>query len=280
MIIFPYSECSNFAKQGYRISYGLTRTVRSARSAAECEDICLRETNFVCRAFSFKVEGNSPSYQHNDNNNCELSDRDFRDLSYRDLDQDRDWDVFERTRYSGECRDNSGGAGGGGGGGIDDFIIVDRLSCYRKYRNDASFNARAIVETRSVRDAEECARECDYYRTAGRYQCHAFSVLNSLGRDNCVLTDSYGRDFDSDLVYDRDYSVYEFSGENSQSCRSLSDDGLTQAGEYTVTGQRCLYGGCKLNPDVQYWYCQTEEDGTWDYCCRPQERCGYSQTYK
>ena len=150
----------------------MTRTVRSARSAAECEEICLRETTFVCRAFSFKVEGSS--YQYHDNNNCELSDRDFRDLSYRDLDQDRDWDVFERTRYSGECRDNSGGVGS------DDFIIVDRLSCYRKYRNDASFNARAIVETRSVRDAEECARECDYYRSAGRYQCHAFSFLNSF----------------------------------------------------------------------------------------------------
>ena len=56
--------------------------------------------------------------------------------------------------------------------------------------------------------------------------------------------------------------------------------GLGGAGEYTVTGQRCLYGGCKLNPDVNYWYCQTAEDGAWDYCCRPGQRCGFSQNLR
>ena len=39
--------------------------------------------------------------------NCELSDRDARDIQTSTLDRDQDWDVFERTRYSGECRDNS-----------------------------------------------------------------------------------------------------------------------------------------------------------------------------
>ena len=251
----------------------MTRMARNARNAADCEDICLRETSFVCRSFSFKVETNGYSHGYN-SNNCELSDRDFRDLSYRDMDQDRDWDIFERTRYSGECQDNSGNFGN------NDFIIVDRLSCYRKYRDDTSFNSRAIVETRSVRGAEECARECDYVRSNGRYQCHAFSFLSNYGRDNCILTDSYGRDFDSDLVYERDFSVYEYSGEGNHKCRSLDDNSPGYAGEYTVNGERCLYGGCKLNPDVQYWYCQTGEDGSWDYCCRPEERCGYSQNFR
>ena len=104
---------------------------RNARNAADCEDICLWETTFVCRSFSFKVETNG--YSYGNSKNCELSDRDFRDLSYRDMDQDRDWDVFERTRYSGECQDNSGSSGN------NDFIIVDRLSCCRKYsQTDAS----------------------------------------------------------------------------------------------------------------------------------------------
>ena len=30
--------------------------------------------------------------------NCDLTDRDFRDLSYRDMEEDRDWDIIERTR--------------------------------------------------------------------------------------------------------------------------------------------------------------------------------------
>ena len=28
---------------------------------------------------------------------------------------------------------------------------------------------------------------------------------------------------------------------------------LSVAGEYTVNGARCLRGGCRLNPDVNYW---------------------------
>ena len=61
-------------------------------------------------------------------------------------------------RYSGECRDSVGFLDS------NDVIIVDRLSCYTKFRSDSTFNTRAVVETRRVRDAEECARECDYFR--------------------------------------------------------------------------------------------------------------------
>ena len=69
------------------------------------------------------------------NNNCELSDRDFRDLDiYRDFDEDRDWDVIERTRYSDECRGSSGFVVND-----NDVIVVDRLSCYRYYNNNLKF---------------------------------------------------------------------------------------------------------------------------------------------
>ena len=74
------------------------------------------------------------------------------------------------SRYSGECRDSVGFVDN------NDVIIVDRLSCYTKFRTDSSFHARAVVETRRVRDAEECARECDYFRDSGRYQCNGFSI--------------------------------------------------------------------------------------------------------
>ena len=140
------------------------------------------------------------------------------------------------------------------------MIIVDRLSCYTKFRADSSFNARAVVETRRVRDAEECARECDYFRDSGRYQCNGFSISDSLygtgysAADNCVLTDSYARDMEADLVYSRDNSVFQYSGDSAGRCRtSGSGSGLGYPGEYTVTGKRCVFGGCKLNPDVHYW---------------------------
>jgi len=271
-IIHDYIRCSNFAESGYRLSYSITREATSARDSAECEEKCLLSTRFTCKTFSYK-------YGSTSSNNCELSDRDFRDIQVRtDLDQDRDWDVFERTRYSGECRDKNGAFGGG------DSIIIDRLSCYSKYRSDTTFKSRAVVETVSTRDEEDCARECDYYRGKGQYQCSAFAFRRDSGRissGNCVLSDSYGRNIDVDMEYVRDYVVYEFSGEG-RNCRSNDggggqDEGL--AGEFTVNGQRCLRGGCRLNPDVNYWYCEIEEDRGWDYCCRPEHRCGYSEGF-
>ena len=47
-------ECSNFARSGFRLSYSLTLKSRRASDAADCEEICLRETQFQCRTFAFK----------------------------------------------------------------------------------------------------------------------------------------------------------------------------------------------------------------------------------
>jgi len=265
--IHDYIRCSNFAEPEYRLSYGITRELTSARDSADCEEQCLLATRYSCKIFAYK-------YGSSGSKNCELSDRDLRDIRVSsDLDRDRDWDVFERTRYSGECRDQSSIHDNG------DSVIIDRLSCYTKYRSDTSFRSRAVVERRSARDEEECARECDYYRGSGQYQCNAFSYRRNYGSntDNCVLSDSYGRDIDVDLTYERDYDVYEFSGRGPH-CRN--DNDIDSAGEYTVNGQRCLRGGCRLNPDVNYWYCEVAEDRGWDYCCRPEHRCGYSEGFR
>ena len=89
-----HSECSTFAKPGYRFSFSLTRVSRRASDLADCEDICLRETQFVCRTLAFR--GTRAGGRASDN--CDLSDRDFRDMSYRDMEEDRDWDIIERTR--------------------------------------------------------------------------------------------------------------------------------------------------------------------------------------
>ena len=57
------------------------------------------------------------------------------------------------------------------------------------------------------------------------------------------------------LICSRDYSVYEHSGDSGGRCRSSgAGAGVGYPGEYTVGGARCRYGGCKLNPDVHYWY--------------------------
>ena len=67
----------------------------------------------------------------------------------RDTVRDRDWDLFTRTRYSGECR-----------GALDGFetspVLADRLSCYNRYRTDTTFRGRAVVETEQVNKIENC----------------------------------------------------------------------------------------------------------------------------
>ena len=83
------------------------------------------------------------------------------------------------------------------------------------------------MEAVSARDEEDCARECDYYRGKGQYQCSAFAFRRNSGRfssDNCVLSDSYGRNIDVDLKYSHDYVVYEYSGEG-RTCRSNGGGG-------------------------------------------------------
>ena len=79
----------------------------------------------------------------------------------------------------------------------------------------------SIVSSIQVRDAEECARLCDFFRDRRQYQCHAFAYREDFGRaeGTCVLSDSYGRDMDADLEYGRDWEVFEYQGEGRH-CRS------------------------------------------------------------
>ena len=186
---------------------------------------------------------------------------------------DRDWDLWERTRYSGDCRDTAQAWSLG-----DSAVLAARLDCYLRYRQDSSFRARAVVESKRVLDAEDCARECDFSRGSSSFQCNAFAFSVSVGRyqDNCVLSDSYGRNIDVDLQFERDFDVYEYSGEGGR-CRAGAGGA---GGAVTVNGARCLRGGCRLNPDVNYWYCETDEALGWDYCCRPEHRCGYSEGFQ
>ncbi|KAI4476423.1 hypothetical protein M0804_013633 [Polistes exclamans] len=51
---------------------------------------------------------------------------------------------------------------------------------------------------------------------------------------------------------------------------------------YTVNGYPCKQGTkCEKNDVAGFWSCETEggEPGSWDYCCEPSHRCGYSQGF-
>ena len=92
-------------------------------------------------------------------------------------------------------------------------------------------DSRFSIDFVQVRDAEECARLCDFFRDRRQYQCHAFAYREDFGRTEgtCVLSDSYGRDMDADLEYGRDWEVFEYQGEGRH-CRSGGS-----------TGENCLF---------------------------------------
>ncbi|XP_076284718.1 relative of woc [Lasioglossum baleicum] len=53
---------------------------------------------------------------------------------------------------------------------------------------------------------------------------------------------------------------------------------------YTVSGHPCRNGTlCQRNEVAGFWSCEIEgnsEQGSWNYCCEPDHKCGYSQGYE
>lgn len=46
---------------------------------------------------------------------------------------------------------------------------------------------------------------------------------------------------------------------------------------FTVNGQPCRSGSyCTQNANMDIWSCPVDQ-GDWDYCCRPDHKCGYSE---
>ncbi|KAJ8925699.1 hypothetical protein NQ315_009546 [Exocentrus adspersus] len=89
------------------------RDVIFAPSLRDCERACVEETNFICRSFNYK--DSPPGYgSGGDELNCELSDRDSRDLEINNpqyFDSTGSYDYYERSvgrqGVSGDCLDVS-----------------------------------------------------------------------------------------------------------------------------------------------------------------------------
>jgi hypothetical protein len=46
-------------------------------------------------------------------------------------------------------------------------------------------------------------------------------------------------------------------------------------GQTTVNGEKCLRS-CRQNREAGFFYCQVDDQGSWDFCCRPDHFCGFS----
>ena len=92
-------EQGNFRRVGQRIRVRkpFIRGYTSASSVEQCDRECADARDFVCRSFNFKPFG---SVYANDRDNCELSDRDSRDMEVNNpiyYDSGSDFDFYERN---------------------------------------------------------------------------------------------------------------------------------------------------------------------------------------
>lgn len=111
----------NFRQMGYRqrMRKEYVKRVLYTPSLRECEKECIESREFSCRSFNYRDSQSSGSVgnydterdNRDDRNNCELSDRDTRDLEIENpqyFDAKGSYDFYERTIGSeGDCLDVS-----------------------------------------------------------------------------------------------------------------------------------------------------------------------------
>ncbi len=226
----------------------------TARDLQECENFCLQA--FRCTGFAFRIPPSSSSSSSDRRRNCEIVERSFREVANGyDLATAPDWNVYERSNFaSRQCSGRGGGSSGSDSNfgvdfgvdtifGIDPFLGFDfgggtRLQCYRRYRADATLASRAIVHQRRVKDANECAAECDWNRErSASLGCGGFAFdSRSDAGPNCFLSDTVSR---RDLEYAVERSlgsqVWQFQG-GRRGCgrRGQPTNTRPTQGEYVV----------------------------------------------
>ncbi|XP_046398947.1 uncharacterized protein LOC124165542 [Ischnura elegans] len=226
--------------------------VRS-RDPEDCAKECYRSAMFRCDAFSYRFNGDPRTQGLS---NCDLSGQPLKKLDpYKDLVQDRDYDVYGRT--SGRaCGDGAIMVGSGGGSG-------GHFKPPRRGGSDSHHHppppppppppiARPPVSRPPIsRPPEQRPSK----------PAHPSYLDNSIGTG----------------------SGWSDSGHSSGGHKGQQDT--------TVGGRPCAPGtSCTRHPDGGFWGCPVMSFGLdkeassgsgqdWDYCCRPGHQCGYSEGY-
>ncbi|XP_012142647.1 uncharacterized protein LOC143263903 isoform X2 [Megachile rotundata] len=93
--------------------------------------------------------------------------------------------------------------------------------------------------------------------------------------------ESYRHNFDHDSNNIENGSLYGSTGFERDFTFHRSKE-LSTFQRYTVNGYPCKNATvCQRNEITGFWSCEIEqgEHGSWDYCCEPDHRCGFSRGY-
>ncbi|XP_045102140.1 uncharacterized protein LOC123498782 isoform X3 [Portunus trituberculatus] len=267
-IYYGGRTCYDLRRTNMRIDSRFIRRELRTRNRRECEMECDRQS--YCRGFNyrFKTQGFN-QYR----NNCQLSYQDGS--SDFDFHSDLDFDFYEKDYNSRNCHTDQGGGGGYYGGGRDE--------CFRLVQEQRAISEREAAGSLNARDIRECESVCEQ---SWQFICKVFSFssyYSSSGlRHNCLLSDTEYRDLPLySLVNDRDSNLYERRLYDRECSLDIAGGSHYHHGEgqMTVSGLRCYRESCRLDRHGGYYLCETDHSGAWDYCCRPQEKCGHSEGY-
>ncbi|XP_036332571.1 uncharacterized protein LOC118743917 [Rhagoletis pomonella] len=284
------AQCFFRAIDATRFYKSIVRDSLTVRSVGECEMECIKSNKFTCRAFAYRY-GQQRHASVIDN--CQLSDWPVRDMDkQRHLIQDAAFYVFERASY---------------GHGCEIQPIVDekhkKSVCYLGYGSPAKLLSTAIKKVISVPSELACKKECIRFRETTSFKCYSFSYGSRATSYNCELSDLDQTELKLNVHYthtdERDYWLFAWNPfdwtcrdkvntiggsrvNNDRRMDIFREPGDVAWRHYTVAGKACRpTSPCEKNLLTGFYSCEIEggEIGSWDYCCKAEHPCGYSQGF-
>ncbi|XP_063697632.1 uncharacterized protein LOC134828584 [Culicoides brevitarsis] len=284
------AQCFFRSIDSSRFYTGVVRESITVKSIGECELQCLKTTKFTCRAFTFRY---GPQALNSIPENCQLSDWPVREMDQkRHMMPDPSFDIYERASYGHGCEIRP----------MTDDKANKKL-CYLGYGSPAKLLSSSIKKVISVPTELDCKNECARFRDTTSFKCLSFSYGSKATTFNCELSDLDQSELKLGINYahvnDRDYWLFAWNPYD-YSCRDkvatpnnnrvnsdrridvFKDPGELSWMHFTVTGKPCRLGSkCEKNLISGFYSCEIEggEIGSWDYCCRTDHPCGYSQGF-
>uniref|UniRef100_A0A1I8QFB9 Apple domain-containing protein n=1 Tax=Stomoxys calcitrans TaxID=35570 RepID=A0A1I8QFB9_STOCA len=284
------AQCFFRAIDATRFFKSIVRDSLTVRSVGECEMECIKSTKFTCRAFAFRY-GQQRHASVIDN--CQLSDWPVRDMDKeRHLVSDNTFDIFERASY---------------GHGCEIQPIVDekhkKSFCYLGYGSAAKLLTPAIKKVITAPSEMECKKECVRFRDSTSFKCYSFSYGSRKATFNCEMSDLDQTELKLNVHYthtdDREYWLFAWNPfdytcrdkvntiggsrvNNNRRMDIFREPGDLAWHHYSVSGKPCRRSSpCEKNLITGFYSCEIDggEIGSWDYCCKVDHPCGYSQGF-
>ncbi|XP_076388512.1 uncharacterized protein LOC143263903 isoform X7 [Megachile rotundata] len=246
-------KCSIKTITGSKLSRNVLRKTCLTHDFEQCEQLCTNETDFPCESFAYRINAD------NAGDNCL-----FSDISMQDLRPNLDY-VYDNGHLLYSWKD------------FDPYCSVPTNH----------FHAINVTPAAAFEKHDR-----PYWFTTSnrsRPQVHPFNADIPIAiRDPTTRAEttkfqfeSYRHNFDHDSNNIENGSLYGSTGFERDFTFHRSKE-LSTFQRYTVNGYPCKNATvCQRNEITGFWSCEIEqgEHGSWDYCCEPDHRCGFSRGY-